>query len=127
MFNKLLAYIKAYGNANVPSNYEIEELATWVHTQRRYGDTMPKARKEKLLAVGFQFNLAKKMNDERWESMFEKLLEFKSIYGHVKVSSRYSDRPLSNWVRSQRRTYKDGKLSEERYSRLIGIGFDFLV
>ena len=127
MFDKLLAYIKTYGHANVPSNYKVEELATWVHTQRRYGDTMPKARKEKLLAVGFQFNLAKKMNDERWESMFEKLLEFKSIYGHVKVSSRYSDRPLSNWVRSQRRTYKDGKLSEERYSRLIGIGFDFLV
>lgn len=61
----------------------------------------------------------------KWEAMYQKLIEFKSKFGHVNVSSRYEDKELANWVRTQRKAYKAGKLSQERYIKLIAIGFDF--
>ena len=121
----LKEFVAIHGHANVPRSYKNTQLATWVHTQRKNKDTMPKERKEKLLSVGFEFTLAKKRNDERWELMFKKLLEFKKEFGHTRVSSRYKDKELANWVNSQKKAYKAGKLTPERYERLVAIGFEF--
>lgn len=125
MFKMLKEFVAIHGHANVPRSYKNTQLATWVHTQRKNKDTMPKERKEKLLSVGFEFTLAKKRNDERWELMFKKLLEFKKEFGHTRVSSRYKDKELANWVNSQKKAYKAGKLTPERYERLVAIGFEF--
>lgn len=125
MFKMLKEFVAIHGHANVPRSYKNTQLATWVHTQRKNKDTMPKERKEKLLSVGFEFTLAKKRNDERWELMFKKLLEFKKEFGHTRVSSRYKDKELANWVNSQKKAYKAGKLTPERYERLVEIGFEF--
>lgn len=57
--------------------------------------------------------------------MFKKLLEFKKEFGHTRVSSRYKDKELANWVNSQKKAYKAGKLTPERYERLVAIGFEF--
>ena len=86
---------------------------------------MPQERKEKLISVGFEFELAKKRNEEEWNEMFNKLLNFKAKFNHVNVSSRYEDKKLANWVNSQRKSYKAGKLSDIRYSKLLEIGFKF--
>ena len=125
MIKMLKEFVAIHGHANVPRSYKNTQLATWVHTQRKNKDTMPKERKEKLLSVGFEFTLAKKRNDERWELMFKKLLEFKKEFGHTRVSSRYKDKELANWVNSQKKAYKAGKLTPERYERLVAIGFEF--
>lgn len=125
MFKMLKEFVAIHGHANVPRSYKNTQLATWVHTQRKNKDTMPKERKEKLLSVGFEFTLAKKRNDERWELMFKKLLEFKKEFGHTRVSSRYKDKELANWVNSQKKAYKAGKMTPERYERLVAIGFEF--
>lgn len=125
MFEKLVNFVQENGHANVPRNYKIQELATWVHTQRKNEHKMSTERKNKLLSVGFQFKLAKKLNDERWEEMFNELLKFKEKYGHTKVSSRYEDKTLSNWVNSQKKSFKAKKLLPERCERLVSIGFEF--
>lgn len=125
MFNKLLDFKEEFKHVNVPRSYKDKELATWVHTQRKYKDTMPQERKEKLISVGFEFELAKKRNEEEWNEMLNKLLNFKAKFNHVNVSSRYEDKKLANWVNSQRKSYKAGKLSDIRYSKLLEIGFKF--
>ena len=124
-FKELAEFKAKYGHCNVPRNYENAILAEWVHTQRSNKDKMSLERKEKLISLGFEFNLAKKNNEEQWELMFEKLLDYKRKFGNCKVSSRHHDTKLSNWVRTQRRAFKDGKLSENRYNRLVEIGFIF--
>ena len=44
----------------------------------------------------------------RWEEMFTRLAEFKEIYGHTKVPTRYKeDTRLGQWVSKQRRIMKD--------------------
>ena len=51
--------------------------------------------------------------------------KYEMEFGHCKVSSRYHDTKLSNWVRTQRKTFKNGKISKSRYNRLVEIGFIF--
>ena len=125
MFSKLVEFTKAHKHANVPRSYKDKKLATWVQTQRKYKDTMPIERKERLLAVGFEFEIGKKRNEIEWEEMFNQLLKFKDKFNHVNVSSRYEDKKLANWVNSQRKSYKAGKLCATRYARLVEIGFVF--
>ena len=65
------------------------------------------------------------MYEEEWENMFIELLEFKKEFGHVRVSSRYKNKKLANWVSSQRKSYKAGKLPKYRIDKLLSIGFEF--
>lgn len=124
-FEELLEFKSQFGHCNVPRSYTNKTLAEWVHTQRSNKDTMTSERKEKLISIGFEFNLAEKLANDIWETMFKKLVEFKYQFGHCRVSSRYSDQKLANWVRTQRRRYKDNKLDEYRYKKLVDLDFTF--
>ncbi|MBQ3421733.1 MAG: Helicase associated domain protein [Romboutsia sp.] len=125
MFQKLIEFKSIFGHANVLRSYKDKQLATWVHTQRKFKDTMPNERKEKLLSIGFKFKIAEDENQKNWEEMFDKLLEFKREFKHVNVSSRYKDKKLANWVNSQRKAYKANKLDDYRYDKLVSVGFMF--
>lgn len=125
MFTRLLEYKDKFNHVNVPISYVDKQLATWVKTQRKFKDTMSENRKQRLLDIGFEFEIGKKRNEEEWNKMFDKLLEFKKEFGYVNVSSRYEDKKLANWVNSQRKAYKIDKLSYERYTKLVNIGFKF--
>lgn len=125
MFDKLLKFKKEFNHTNVPRSYIDKQLATWVHTQRKYRNSLLQDRKERLLSIGFEFEIAKSRNDKEWKDMFSKLLDFKNTFGHVNVSSRYEDKKLANWVNSQRKAYKAGKLDNFRYENLISVGFIF--
>ena len=71
------------------------------------------------------YDLAKKSNLKQWDTMFEKLVDFKKQFNHCNVSSRYHDKKLANWVKTQRVAFKTGKIREDRYNRLIEIRFKF--
>lgn len=72
---------------------------------------------------------------ERWDQMFQRLLEFKRIHGHCLVPNRYPlDPSLGAWVSTQRRHYKiligdddsvTTPMTPERASRLMSIGFQW--
>ena len=125
MFKRLLEYKNKFNHVNVPVNYSDKQLATWVKTQRKFKDKMSKDRKQRLLDIDFEFEIGKKRNEAEWNEMFDRLLEFKKEFGHVNVSSRYEDTKLANWVNSQRKAYKAHKISDERYNKLLNVGFKF--
>lgn len=59
-----------------------------------------------------------------WESMYEKLLEFKKKNGHCNVPDRWPEDPqLGRWVGKQRTKRNRGLLSNKRIERLNKIGF----
>lgn len=70
---------------------------------------------------------------ERWDQMFDRLVEFKRIHGHCLVPNRYVHDPsLGAWVSTQRRHYKALTSAEtgvacpmtpERAGRLASLGF----
>ena len=66
--------------------------------------------------------------EHAWETHFQELKAFKKRHGHCNVSSRSkTDALLGNWVYSQHRLRKLGKLSEERIRRLEALGIQWRI
>jgi hypothetical protein len=74
-----------------------------------------------------------KDNEDHWSLMFQGLLEFKTMSGHLMVPSNceFHGMNLSNWVNYQRRDYKKAlkgeteAMSQDRIERLLAIDFLF--
>lgn len=67
-----------------------------------------------------------------WDERVYELLDYKRMYGHCNVPSRYApNRQLAVWVKRQRRQYKfyqDDKpssMTPQRIARLEAIGFEW--
>ncbi|VEU37781.1 unnamed protein product [Pseudo-nitzschia multistriata] len=74
------------------------------------------------------------INVDRWNSMFERLKEYKKTYGNTNVPKKYNDGgtpALGNWVSKQRfealvyqnTKGEEGQITPERISKLESIGF----
>ena len=66
--------------------------------------------------------------DQQWEEFFSLLQIFKEANGHCNVGSKgktKEERALYEWINTQRKRLKVGKLSEARKSRLEALGFLF--
>ncbi len=140
---QLKQFKAAKGHARVPVNHP--DLGSWVHDQRRQyklyiqSDPRTKMTREKLqkmIDVGFVFEVAKKSqpydsrsNAKTWEDRFEELKDFKETFGHTIVPQHYPN--LGWWVntqRKERKKLKAGKktsLTIERCLKLTEIGFVF--
>jgi superfamily II DNA or RNA helicase len=67
--------------------------------------------------------------DQQWEEFFSFLEDFKKAHGHCNVGSKgksKEERALYEWVNTQRKRFKQGKLPEARRGRLEAIGFSFV-
>jgi len=115
MFERLKCYKEEHGDCLVPHLYsEDPQLGLWVHNQRR-SCSDPK-RREKLESVGFVWAA----QDDRWETMFERLKCYKEEHGDCLVPHLYSEVPqLGIWVQNQRRRCSDPK----RREKLESVGF----
>lgn len=128
MFNQLKEYKIKHGDCLVPSRYEENfKLGKWVETQRYEYTKLQRAstpsgdgdeskpganprltaeRRHRLEAIGFEWKVKHKMKkyyDRQWDTMFEKLLQFKKENGHCLVPKRYPpDAKLGTWVHTQR-------------------------
>ncbi|SFE89941.1 helicase associated domain-containing protein [Sunxiuqinia elliptica] len=64
---------------------------------------------------------------EKWDSMFERMKEFKEKYNKTTVPRDYHDRTLYGWFRKQKNIYNHPtlKMPEEHLEKLISIDFHF--
>ncbi|KAJ1450291.1 helicase associated domain-containing protein, partial [Pelagophyceae sp. CCMP2097] len=112
-FDQLAAYRAAEGHSVVPTKFvtaDGNKLGSWVSMQqlaRKEGKLSPE-RIERLEAVGFL------------------LQDYRAEHGHCDVPVRFVAADgimLGYWVQQQRRIYKTGELSPERFLRLKAVGF----
>ncbi len=125
MFQQLVEFKTEHGHTKVPQRSpKYGELGTWVRNQRaakRYNRPIIAERGKRLDEIGFKWRL---VEVNSWESMFERLVEYKNTHGHCNVPQKWgADKRLGKWVNSQRTQHKRGKVSAERQSQLESIGF----
>lgn len=130
-FKELEKYYKKFGTTNVPKGHKVNNfsLDSWVFWMRRLYRN-GKASKEQidlLEGIGFKWDDIK---TQRWNEMYEKLVEFKKEFGHCNVPRNTNKKNTKNnelalWVSNQRRGYREGNLLDERINKLNEIGFDF--
>ncbi|MBT8460602.1 MAG: Helicase associated domain protein [Boseongicola sp.] len=121
MFAELVRYKEAHGDCNVPAQWsENQPLASWVITQRGGRDKLPKDRRERLDALGFDWDPRATL----WERKYEELMRYKDVHGDCNVPADWPESTqLAHWVTTQR-TKRD-MLSEDRTTRLNALGFEW--
>lgn len=123
-------YAKAYymenGDLNVPGQYECADgykLGAWIANQRtKYkSGKLTEDQKNALEDIGIKWDTLK----DRWQTGYAHAQQYYSEYGDLNVSQDYicaDGYTLNNWIESQRKSYRSGKLSDERIRSLNEIG-----
>jgi hypothetical protein len=107
----------------VTVSHHDQKFFRWVAKQRRDRHKLSPHRFAKLDALGFSWKEDnQKRKDEKWDSMYDQLRDFKERFGHCRVPDRWPENvKLANWVSHQRR--KADKLPSARKEKLEKIGF----
>lgn len=124
-FHTLEEYKKKYGDCNVPWDWtENPSLGVWIVTQRRARVTgkLSKENVDRLSELGFVWEPLTSV----WEKNFHDLEQYKKTHGDCNVPHRWPENlVLAGWVREQRYTKGEGKISKERENRLTALGFNW--
>lgn len=125
-FEKLVEFKSRFRHCNVPVNWkENPNFGRWVSTQKRLHreGTLKPDREAKLNQL--QFSWARQEYSHPtgqaslWNVSFDKLVEFKSRYGHCRVPVGWKEDPaLGRWVAKQRLFRSKGILRSDREARL---------
>ena len=117
-YNLLRKFYDENGHTNVPSSHD--QLGAWVGTQRKDKERgkISVEHLRLLDSVGFIWNKL----EQDWNDNFDMLASFVKCHGHARVTLSHSSK-LCNWVKSQRLSKSQGKLSDERFRKLDSIGF----
>ena len=134
-YRALKRFHSEHGHCNVPRRVgENQELARWLQAEREQyrlylqGEEtdMTQEKIRKLEVLGVEWNIL----SAAWTQRYHELQEFRYSYGHTRVPRQWEEnRQLGHWVTNQRvqyRRFQEGlrsSLTEERISRLEGIGF----
>jgi hypothetical protein len=81
-------------------------------------------RYEKLVGIGFAFEDVRFASDnDRWDTRFMELVEYNEKNGHCNVPT--TNGSFGKWISKQRTSFRSKELKEDRYEKLVGIGFAF--
>ena len=131
LFARLVAYKKEHGDCLVPNSYkEDKELATWVKLQRQRNkaNLMSVEETKQLETLAFTWSLPNRSSRSSgtagWETMFERLLQYKKKHGDFLVPQRYKeDIALGTWCKNQRWKAKHNRIPGDQRRKLEEIGF----
>ena len=127
-YTELEQYKNSEGHCNIPQgSTEHPALANWVKQQRRlYKEgKLSDDRVQHLEDIGFEWVRGQK--GAPWEQRYGELQQYKNSEGHCNIPQRSTEHPaLANWVKRQRRSYREGKLSDDRVQHLEDIGFEWV-
>ena len=124
-FNHLVQYKKLHGDCLVAKRHRVDGelgLGAWVGNQRTLGEQLAPARRKRLDALGFVWDVG----TANWEQGFQRLSEYKERYGNCLVPTTKGTRTgdgfnLGGWVSYQRHTKEE--LSPREIRRLDDLGF----
>ena len=118
-FMDLVEYKATNGHCNIPTTSG--SLGNWINHQRSLfkSKKLKADRHEKLVGIGFTFLFESNL----WNSHFMELVKYKEKNGHCNITTRNGS--LGTWIHHQRTLFRSNKLKEDRYEKLVGIGFTF--
>jgi len=132
-YNELCQFKLDHGHCDVPTDYKATSVSTfldrWISKQRTlHRKKELSIHKIRLLEeIGLTLNARKKTAGNKmeqvWDDMYHELISWRDEHGDCLVPEKHGK--LGRWVRVQRKSFKKGKLREDRLKRLLGIGFDF--
>ncbi|CAB9517590.1 helicase [Seminavis robusta] len=132
-FQALARYHEKNGDCAVPMGHEKDPaLGQWVHAQRVHQDSLTHYQKLRLMKLGFDFKTRQQHKDKLWRAQYERLIVFKSIFGHTRIPQRTKceemkpwAEELGTWVTCQRGRAKKNTFPPWQRSMLDDISFEY--
>jgi len=133
MFQLLLQFKTKNGNCDAPRTHveEGKNLGNWVHDQR-CRKTLDQRQLDLLKQAGFKWNnesirRGTVVSDEKWDAMFQLLLQFKTKSGNCDVPYAHVEqgKNLGHWVSNQRKKKGNETLDQRRMDLLEQAGFEW--
>ncbi|MBR6820725.1 MAG: Helicase associated domain protein [Bacilli bacterium] len=133
-YDKLCLFVKKFGinSVKVNSVYLGVKIGEWLNNQKalyRKG-MLSEEHTNKLEKLGVVWNVIK-----TWEDSYKLLIKFYKKYNHINLPYMFKTNDginyvengycLYDWLRNQKVTFKNGKLSKDRINKLLVLGFDF--
>jgi hypothetical protein len=122
-FMELVEYKEKNGHCNLSTKNG--SLGQWISTQRTFfrSKKLKEDRYEKLVGIGFTFEDVKFASDDvKWDTRFVELVEYKEKNRHYNCPIK-KNRSFGKWISKQRTLFRSKELKEDRYEKLVGIGF----
>lgn len=120
-YKYLQKFIEKQGNANVPAISKIDDfnLGVWIGGQR-YSYKQGKLSLEKISLLENLFGWTWVPKNEQWLNGYNKLMCYYRREGHARVPFDHVEDSfnLGEWVLTQRKAYKSGKVEKYRISKL---------
>jgi hypothetical protein len=142
-FEALKAFKEEFGDCNVPSRYmknpdgttdeKRRKIFNFVISQRtshrkmRQGNLDHALTPEKIHlmdGIGFKWKVGPEVLP--WEERLQQLIQFSQEHGHCDIPQYCKERGyegLGNWVCTQRRIYREGRIEPEKAKQLEELGF----
>lgn len=135
-FEELKEYYKTYKTKYVMSTIN-SALYSWDKRQRTENikGKLNKEQVEKLNSINFDWEIKsirnkkdnsedkQPVNEEKWDEMFQILVNYKTVHGSLVLSSNQEFDKLRRWCLTQRIRNNKNKLLEERFVKLDDLGF----
>eukprot|EP00978_Attheya_sp_CCMP212_P002082 scaffold4310_cov42-Attheya_sp.AAC.1 len=121
---ELQTYFNKNGNSNVPAKYG--RLGMWVIRQRNTDrHKLEPWQMDKLNALNFDWETKLEKDERSWNQMFGLLQQFLEEHGHTRVPCQFTSQglQLGQWVTSQQKFHRKGKIRDDRRRQLKSIGF----
>jgi len=133
MFERFLSYKDEHGHIEAAKIFmDDKKLAHWISIQKtlRRKRELNETRTIKLNNIGFDWGVSKSprkyIKPERWETMFDRLLQYKKQVGNCDVPHQWhEDKKLGQWVMLQRSQMRLNRLALHKIERLESIGFNW--
>ena len=138
LYKAVLNYYKEHGDLVLPKDFKVkvEEndilLGEWLERQKGLINKKKLTpEKEELINALFSLdedNKIKTKNDKKWYDLYNLAKEYYNHSGNIEIPSEYEVivngkvKKLGQWLNLQRKSYKKGKLSEERINLLNELG-----
>ena len=125
-FKQAQWYAEVHGHLYVPRDFVTPDgypLGKWVQQQRDLRRLTPERRK-RLEAIGMDW---KTSHDRQWDNTYALVQQFLSRNGSLDMPKNHKENGVNiwEWLSSQRKAYRAGKLSSERQQKLHQIGMQF--
>lgn len=135
-FRELIRFRDEHDHCFVPHKYpENPKLSQWVRKQRHQRKrkerglhhTLSDERQDLLTNAGFIWD----SHRAQWMERYQCLEAFQMVNGHCNVPSGFTDSTLSNWVKNQRKQYRQRQagvptaMDDERMELLDSLGFNW--
>lgn len=138
-FELLKDFFNEYKTFQIPGNKkELLPLRSWLQYQKqlfRNGKLTPE-RKEKLLSIGYSFDLdfrgrkvgSSNQKQKSWEEHFEQLKAYYSKYNTFLIPNSLPQYEyLKKWLQEQKRLFKLNRLEKRKIDLLSEIGYSFSI